>query len=527
MPTLRHLVILFDDQIDLKTAALRGFDPAQDSIWIAESISVARSVWSTKSRICLFLSSLRQFRDQLKAQGWPVQYHPIQDRNYPINDRRLLSNDIERLAPQKLLATEPGEWHLKAWLEESSRITRTPLEIREDTHFLCTREHFEVWAEGRKTLRLEYFYRSLRQKHSILLDANGDPEGGRWNLDKENRGHFGKTGPLEIPELPQFHPGPTTRATIQQVKELFADHPGELEEFNWPTTRSEALHALQDFIQHRLPAFGTYQDAMWTEQPFLYHSALSAALNLKLLNPLEVVQAAENSYREGRVRLNAAEGFIRQILGWREYVRQIYWEKMPTYQDANAWNATLPLPDFFWTGETTLNCLSQALKQTLNLGYAHHIQRLMVIGNYALMLGVEPRQVHEWYLAVYVDAVEWVEMPNVLGMSQFADGGFMASKPYLSTGKYIHRMSNYCRQCPFDPNKATGEKACPFTTLYWDFLSRHRIKLSHNPRMSLALKNLEKLSSASEIHTRAEEIRTDPSGMKLAREDSQDLFSMA
>ncbi|MBL9201734.1 MAG: cryptochrome/photolyase family protein, partial [Opitutaceae bacterium] len=364
-------------------------------------------------------------------------------------------------------------------------------------------------AAGRKQLRLEFFYREMRRKHRVLLDAAGEPEGGQWNFDPENRGSFGRDGPPRRPAPRAFPPDATTRAVLALVERRFAGHPGELARFDWPVTPAQARAALDDFIAHRLAEFGRYQDAMWTDEPWLYHSRLSAALNLKLLDPRDVIAAAERAWREGRVPLAAAEGFIRQILGWREYVRGIYWMQMPGYRERNALGAREPLPPFYWTGETPMACLRGALGQTLAVGYAHHIQRLMVTGLYALLLGVDPRRVHEWYLAVYVDAVEWVELPNTLGMSQYADGGVMASKPYAATGSYIDRMSNYCAGCRFDPKAATGEKACPFTTLYWDFLLRHERRLAANPRMSLQVKNLARLAPARrvEISERAALIR--------------------
>ena len=274
-------------------------------------------------------------------------------------------------------------------------------------------------------------------------------------------------------------------------------------------TRAQARQALRDFVRHRLPRFGLRQDAMWTGEPYLYHSRLSAAMNLKLLDPREVIGEAERTWRAGAAPIEAVEGFIRQVLGWREYVRGIYWLRMPAYLEGNALGADRPLPGFYWTGETEMACLREVIEQTLNHGYAHHIQRLMVTGLYALLLGVDPIEVHEWYLAIYVDAVEWVELPNVVGMSQYADGGLMASKPYVATGRYIQRMSDYCRRCRFDPGRAAGEGACPFTTLYWDFLRRHRALLRRNPRMRMQVRNLDRLdvSALREIRRRAEELR--------------------
>jgi deoxyribodipyrimidine photolyase-related protein len=339
---------------------------------------------------------------------------------------------------------------------------------------------------------MEHFYQNMRRKHGVLLD-DGQPAGGRWNYDVENRRGFGRPGPGELRPPLRFAPDSITQTVIGDVSQLLPDHPGQLGSFSWPVTRREALLALRDFIEHRLPAFGSHQDAMWTGQPYLNHSLLASSLNLKLLNPREVVAAAEAAWREGRVSLASAEGFIRQVLGWREYVRGIYWWSMPQYAERNALGAAEDLPAWYWTGETPMRCLQDAIGQTLEHGYAHHIQRLMVTGLYALLLGAEPEQVHRWYLSVYVDAVEWVELPNTLGMSQYADGGLMASKPYVATGKYIQRMSNHCAACRFDPAQRTGEAACPFTTLYWDFLDRHEPLLANTPRMALQLKNLARI----------------------------------
>jgi deoxyribodipyrimidine photolyase-related protein len=360
---------------------------------------------------------------------------------------------------------------------------------------------------------MEFFYREMRRQHRVLM--NGDePEGGVWNLDAANREHFGKAGPGPISEPVAFPPDELTREVLALVEKRFAQHPGSLRHFDWPVTRAQASTALRDFIEHRLPDFGCYQDAMWTErgdllgdqvrrrQTFLFHSRLSAALNLKLLDPREVIAAAEAAYRAGHAPLASVEGFIRQVLGWREYVRGIYWHFMPRYRELNLLNATAPLPEFYWTGQTDKNCLREVIGQTLNYGYAHHIQRLMVTGLFALLLGVKPQAVHQWYLAMYVDAVEWVELPNTFGMSQFADGGLMASKPYVASGRYIQRMSNYCAGCRFDPARATGENACPFTTLYWDFLMRQEKLLARNPRMTMQLKNLGRFSLEEEMKIR-------------------------
>jgi deoxyribodipyrimidine photolyase-related protein len=371
---------------------------------------------------------------------------------------------------------------------------KLPLDLRDDTHFFTTVRDFAAHAKGRKQLRLEYWYRELRKEHGILMEGK-EPIGGQWNFDVDNREWFGKKGPQNVPPPTRFAPDAITQEVIALVNTRFAKHAGSLAQFGWPVTRAQALLALQAFITERLPLFGKYEDAMWAGEAWLYHSHLSCALNLKLLNPREVVQAAEAAYHAGHAPLAAVEGFIRQILGWREYVRGIYWTQMPEYLDLNALDAQAALPAWYWTGETDMACLKDAITQTLEHGYAHHIQRLMVTGLYALLLGVKPQAVHSWYLSVYVDAVEWVELPNTLGMGQFGDGGLMASKPYVASGKYIQRMGNHCQGCRYDPAQSTGDAACPFTTLYWDFLMRHEPLLKKNPRMAMQLKNLARLEA--------------------------------
>lgn len=519
--TTRHLVVVFGDQLDGEASALDGFDPARDRVWMAESFAEASHVWSNRNRIVLFFSAMRHFAGELRERGLPVCYRKLGDGS-PAGLGDLLEKDLKTLNPERVLCTLPGEWRIREAIRDVCREAGIPLEIRPDRHFHDTPEAFREWAGGRRSLRLEYYYREMRKRHDILMTAEGDPEGGQWNFDKENRGTFGKAGPpAEMKEPETFAPDRVTREVIALVEERFADHPGELDSFRWPVTRREALAALDDFIGTRLPGFGTYQDALWTGEPWLYHSLLSSSLNLKLLNPREVIEGALAAYAAEMVPLNAVEGFIRQILGWREYVRGIYWWKMPDYLDGNTLGAEEPLPSFYWTGETPYTCLRESLGQTLRFGYAHHIQRLMVTGLYGLLLGVDPKALHEWYLAVYVDAVEWVELPNTLGMSQYADGGLMASKPYIATGKYIQRMGNYCSRCPANPARATGEGACPFTTLYWDFLDRHRELLTGNPRLSLQVKNLDRKtkSELTEIRRRAETIRKDPAGER--KEDGE------
>jgi len=492
MSGLRHLVIVLGDQLDLDAAAFDGFDPAQDAVWMAEVAEESSHVWSSKPRTTLFLAAMRHFAEALRTAGRPLHYTRL---DAPGNRGSLgaeLQAAIDRLAPRGLVMTAPGDWRVWQAVRAVAEAAGLPLAVRDDRHFYTTVREFAAHARGRKQLRLEYFYRAQRQRHRVLMDGD-QPAGGQWNYDADNREAFGSAGPGRLPAPLRFAPDALTREVIALVRTRFADHPGDLAAFDWPVTRAQALAALDDFITHRLPLFGRYEDALWPGEPWLYHAQLSAALNLKLLHPREAVEAAEAAWRAGRVPLASAEGFIRQILGWREYVRGIYWTQMPAYLERNALDAQAPLPAWYWTGETDLACLRDALQQTLRLGYAHHIQRLMVTGLFALMLGVAPQQVHAWYLAVYVDAVEWVELPNTLGMSQFGDGGLMASKPYVATGKYIQRMGGPCAGCRYDPAERRGDRACPYTTLYWDFLMRHEALLSRNPRMALQVKNLARL----------------------------------
>ncbi|HSN71598.1 MAG TPA: cryptochrome/photolyase family protein, partial [Steroidobacteraceae bacterium] len=372
----------------------------------------------------------------------------------------------------------------------------------EDPHFLLSRADFARWAEGRRELRLEHFYRFMRKRTGFLM-RNGAPAGGAFNFDRQNRGSFGRNGPGPIRTPVHFAPDETTREVLNVVAGRFKEHPGELDAFDWPVTPGDAQRALDDFIAHRLPEFGRWQDAMWSQAAYLHHSRLSAALNVKLLRPRKVLEAAVAAYDRGDAPIESVEGFVRQILGWREYVRGIYWREMPDYLERNALGADAALPDFYWTAATEMACLHDVIDQTLRLGYAHHIQRLMVTGLFALLLGVAPKRVHEWYLAVYVDAVEWVELPNTLGMSQYGDGGVMASKPYAASGKYIDRMSNYCAGCRYDPGESTGERACPFTTLYWDFLMRHEQRFADHPRMALQVRNLERLDDVTRRRIRS------------------------
>ncbi|MCF7992751.1 MAG: cryptochrome/photolyase family protein [Thiohalocapsa sp.] len=504
----RCLRIVLGDQLSRDNPALRGCDPARDLIWLCEAPAEATHVPSHRARIVLFLSAMRHFRERLAADGLPVRYLALGTHPHATLQQALAA-DLARLKPAQVTVTQPGEHRVRLALESACSDAGIALHCLEDDHFLCSAGAFEQWADGRKELRLEHFYRWIRRRDGVLMDG-GEPAGGAWNFDKENRKSFGRQGPGLVPEPIGFAPDAITREVTALVEARFPRAPGSLARFDWPVTAEQAQAALDDFIAHRLPAFGPWQDAMWSGEPWLYHARLSAAMNLKLLDPRGVVQAAVAAYRDGHAPIASVEGFVRQIIGWREYVRGIYWREMPGYLGRNALAADQPLPGFYWTGDTDAFCLRESIGQILEHGYGHHIQRLMVTGLFALLLGVRPGEVHAWYLAMFVDAVEWVEAPNTLGMSQFADDGLLASKPYAASGAYIQRMSNYCARCRFDPKRATGDDACPFTTLYWDFLARHRERFAEHPRTALMWRNLERLDAQriADIRTRARTIQS-------------------
>ncbi len=507
MTALRHLVVVLGDQLDPDSLALADLDPDRDAVWMCEAAYEARHAWSTKARIAVFLAGMRLFRDALRARGVRVHYRALDEHQAPTLEAAL-AEDLRRLAPQRVVAVRPGEWRLAEALPRVCAEAGVAWAERADQHFLVDHDEFAAWAKGRKEVRLEHFQRWLRRREGVLMDGD-DPAGGAWNFDAENRAAFPKAGPGRLPAPRRFAGADPARDAVREgvlalVRTRFAGHPGELEGFDWPLAPDEAEAALQDFLAHRLPLFGRYQDAIWAGEPWLYHSRLSVALNLKLLHPRRAIAEAERAWREGRAPIEAVEGFIRQVLGWREFVRGVYWLRMPGMLEDNALGADQPLPAFYWTGDTDMACLRDALRQTLDLGYAHHIQRLMVTGLFALLLGVRPKAIHGWYLGVYVDAVEWVELPNVLGMSQYADGGWMVSKPYAASGAYIKRQSNHCAGCRFKPDVRTGPTACPYTTLYWDFLARHAGRFRDHPRAGMQWRNLDRVPAAELAAIRAQ-----------------------
>ncbi|WP_417480764.1 cryptochrome/photolyase family protein [Maricaulis maris] len=475
-----NLILILGDQLSLEISSLKAADKARDRVLLVEVMEEATYVRHHKKKIAFLFSAMRHFAAELEEAGWQVDYVRIDAEENSGSFTGEAERFVERQDPAKVIVTEPGEWRvleaMKAWPDKLGR----PVDILTDGRFICCRAEFETWADGRKQLRMEYFYREMRRKTGLLM-AGDEPEGGKWNYDAENRKPA--SSDLFMPKPLRFEPDEITREVLATVEGRFSDHFGDLEPFCFAVTRKQAEKVLAHFIEVGLARFGDYQDAMLTDEPFLYHSLLSFYLNAGLLDPLHVCRKVEKSYLDGEAPLNAAEGFIRQIIGWREYVRGIYWLKMPGYERENFFENTRNLPEFYWTGDTGMACLRAAIGQTRKEAYAHHIQRLMVTGNFALLAGIDPHQVHEWYLAVYADAYEWVELPNTLGMSQFADGGLLGSKPYAASGNYINKMSDYCQTCRYDVKRKTGEGACPFNALYWDFLVRNREKLQDNPRL--------------------------------------------
>ena len=477
---MTNLVVVLGDQLSQGLASLRAADRSDTVVLMMEVGAEATSVRHHQKKIAFLFSAMRHFAGELRANGWALDYVLVDD---PAN-LHSFDGEVARAAVRhrstRITTVEAGEWRVLDAQRGWGALTGLSCTILPDDRFLCSRAEFSDWAEGRKRFVMEDFYRVMRRRTGLLM-TGAEPAGGAWNFDAENR----KTPPkgLRYPDVPKFAPDAVTAEVLALVAARFGNHFGDLLPFGHAVTRADALLCLEDFIDNRLAQFGDYQDAMVAGEDELFHSQLSPLINCGLLSALEVCEAADAAYRAGAVPINAAEGFVRQILGWREYVRGIHWIAGPDYAARNHLAATRDLPEFYWTGQTDMRCLAEAVGATRRNAHAHHIQRLMVLGNFAMLIGVDPHQVHEWFLAVYDDAYEWVETPNVIGMSQFADGGLMGSKPYAAGGAYINRMSNYCRGCQYDVKKRTGVGACPFNSLYWDFLARHRELLKGNQRL--------------------------------------------
>lgn len=499
MSVPRRLVLILGDQLDINGAALREFSVANDELIMIESRDESQYVWTHKAKIAVFLSAMRHFAEGLKQSSYPLTY--IKDSPKSITET--LRSELINRNIKCLLCVEPGEWRLRQAIIEMTQEIGVELEMLQDTHFLCSNQEFKEWAANKKELRLEYFYRHMRKTHKILVDEQGNPEGGQWNYDENNRKPFSKKGPGLITPLIKFPTDPITQEVFDYVNDVYQNHPGSLKDFNWPLTREDALEALSDFVEQRLINFGVYQDAMWSDTPFAWHSLLSCALNLKLLHPKEVIDEVLIAWKKYSLDLATVEGFIRQILGWREFVRGIYYLDMPTLAVENFYKHNRKLPKWYWDGQCKMSCMQDVVGQTLRYGYAHHIQRLMITGNFALLAEILPQDVCEWYLAIYVDAIEWVELPNTAGMALFANGGRFTSKPYIASGAYVKRMSNYCDSCRYKPEVRFGEQACPITTLYWNFLINHREQFDANPRTRLMTANLKKISPEDQVLIRS------------------------
>jgi deoxyribodipyrimidine photolyase-related protein len=506
----RRLALVLGDQLQVDSAAFDNFDPRQDAVLMVEARQEAEYVPQHKSRLVLFFSAMRHFRDDLRENGLRVHYAELGDRNNAGNLGAELERWIDKTRPESVSVVRPGDHRVLETIKRHGKRAGCPLNVVEDRHFLSHPEEFEAFAKGRKSLLMEHFYRRMREKTGTLM-KKGAPVGKKWNFDTDNRKTFGKFGPPKIKAPRSFRPDGVTKNVMRMVQENFDRSPGTLEAFDYPVSAMQARAALRDFIRHRLRHFGSFQDAMAGGEPYLYHSRLSSSLNLHMLHPRDAIDAAVVAYEKGDAPLNSVEGFVRQILGWREYVRGIYWTRMPEYQGLNALQANRPAPAFLWNAETEMSCVRQCVLQLVENAYAHHIQRLMVLGLLCLLLGVRPYDVHRWHMSMYIDAVDWVSLPNVLGMSQYADGGVVGTKPYCATGAYIDRMSDYCAGCRYDPRKSTGDDACPFTTLYWDFLSRNCSRLEGNPRMTIQLKNLDRKSRSelNSVKTRARRVVRD------------------
>ena len=484
------LIPIFADQLTLDLPPLCLSEKDDSVILMMEVRGEAETVPHHRKKLIFLFSAMRHFAKALERDGWTVDYVSLTDPDNLGSFSKEMKRAIERHKPDQIRLCEPSEYRVLEEVKTWDSHFNVPATVMADTRFIASKEEFASWAEGRKQYRMEYFYRDMRRKTGLLMNGD-DPEGGQWNFDKENRKPA--KADLFMPSPKKFDPDDITQDVIEMVRTEFPTRYGDVDGFFFAVTRECALESLDYFVKEALPRFGDYQDAMLTGEPFLYHSLLSLYLNAGLLGPLEICRTVEDAYQNGNAPINAAEGYIRQIIGWREYVRGIYWHFMPEYLDRNALMAARDLPDFYWTGETDMHCLSEATGQTKEHAYAHHIQRLMITGNFAMLIGVDPKQVHEWYLAVYIDAFEWVELPNTLGMSQFGDGGLLGSKPYASSGSYINRMSNYCGSCKYDVKARTGPKACPFNSLYWHFIDRNQDTLKGNNRMSMIYRNLEKM----------------------------------
>ena len=493
-----RVLVVFGDQLTDRQPAFDAVETGSDVVLMVEVREEATHVPSHKQRTALFFAAMRHFALELMDKGHRVRYVRLDDPNNTHTFTGEVGRALKMYGASGVHATHPGEHRVMKMVRSWETELGASVTIHDDAHFYTTPDEFAAWAGGRKQLVMEYFYREQRRRFDVLMTKDRKPVGGEWNFDKQNREVFGRAP--RPPKRYEPRPDAVTREVFELVERETPDAPGSLGSFHWPVTRKEARAALRRFIDERLPRFGTFQDAMWTGEPWLYHSAISSSVNLKLLDPRECVAAAVEAYENGDAPINSVEGFVRQLLGWREFIRGVYWAEGPGYRSRNGLRQRGSLPEFYWDADTDMHCMSESLGQVVEHGYGHHIQRLMITGNFALIAGVHPGAVTDWYLGMYVDAVDWVTAPNTLGMAMHADHGVVGTKPYAASGKYVSRMSNYCEHCRYDVKKRTGEDACPFNTFYWDFLIRHRERFRGNNRMAMILKNVDRMGD----ETRAE-----------------------
>ncbi len=495
-------VLVLGDQLNRFIPPLRDAEPGHTRVLLIESESLARELPHHKQKLVLVFSAMRHFARELEEDGFAVDYY----RGESFVDG--LARHLTDHPGAEIDMARPSDFGYEDRLHAAVEGGGGTLRVVENALWLTTEEEFDTWAKGRKSLRLEYFYRDVRKSRGWLMDPFGDPVGGRWNFDADNRevpepGH-------EFPEPPRFPPDALTRSVMDEVESRFPDHFGEVEAFAWPVTRAQALEALEDFCAHRLARFGPFEDAMVSGEPVLYHSLLSVPMNLGLLTAREVCERVLEAWSspDSAIPIQSVEGFLRQVLGWREFIRHVYRRSMPEIREANGLEHTAPLPPAYWGGETGMRCMAETVGQLRATGHTHHIQRLMVLGNLALVAGVDPRDLNDWFLGCYVDALDWVVTPNVMGMSQYADLGSFTSKPYAASGKYVQRMSDYCEGCRYDPGETVGEDSCPLNSLYWDFIDRHSNRFEGHPRMALMVRNWRRRAEADRagIRTRAAEV---------------------
>ena len=483
--------IVFPDQLSNNNPVISSLS-GEDCLIIYEPLPTFYEISHHIQKIGFMVSATRHYLDSLNI---PCKIIHEKISKNPQTIEAILQSLIKNSTKIHLHAIEPSDYRLKSELTLVSIKLGIEIIIHSDPKFIASLSEFKLWAKDKKSLVQEFYYRWLRKKTNVLIDNEGNPEGNAWNFDKDNRQGISKL--KDTPTKPlRFKSNNLTIDCLYECSEIFPNAFGRIDGFNWGVTHMDALAALDHFIEFNLGNYGAFQDAIDQDNPFLFHSLLSPYLNIGLLDPMAAIKSAEQAYLSNKAPLNSVEGFVRQILGWREFIRGIYWKFMPEYKNLNFFENKSKLPSFYWDAKTKMQCMAAAITSTIEYSYSHHIQRLMVTGNFALLAGINPKEVHEWYLGVYIDAFEWVELPNTLGMSLYADGGIVGSKPYCASGQYIKRMSDSCKDCHYNVNETIGEKACPFNFLYWDFLARNKKTFDHNPRMKLVINNLQKKSDS-------------------------------